>query len=110
LNPPSLFLPLFSSSYHVHSFRGASDTNIDQNDRRADSFPFIFLSSDPSSPLLPFQMKTVLSNPEPLAALSSLVKSQLIYYASSAEALQAAHAEIEESALAAEATYRGSRQ
>jgi hypothetical protein len=55
-------------------------------------------------------MKTVLSNPEPLAALSSLVKSQLIYYASSAEALQAAHAEIEESALAAEATYRGSRQ
>jgi hypothetical protein len=58
----------------------------------------------------PFQMKTVLSNPEPLAALSSLVKSQLIYYASSAEALQAAHAEIEESALAAEAAYRGSRQ
>lgn len=55
-------------------------------------------------------MKTVLSNPEPLAALSSLVKSQLIYFASAAEALGAVQGEIEESALAAEAAYRGSRQ
>jgi hypothetical protein len=44
--------------------------------------------------------------PEPIAQLSALVKAQLVYHASAAEALSAIQAEIDESAAAAENEYR----
>ncbi|KXN81054.1 Protein GVP36 [Leucoagaricus sp. SymC.cos] len=54
-------------------------------------------------------MKTVLENPEPLKNLNELIKAQLIYFSSAAEALSAVQGEIEELSVAAEGEYRKSR-
>ncbi|KAF8550717.1 hypothetical protein OG21DRAFT_1446252 [Imleria badia] len=54
-------------------------------------------------------MKTVLENPEPLKNLNELIKAQLIYFSSAAEALSSAQGEIEELSVAAEGDYRKSR-
>jgi hypothetical protein len=54
-------------------------------------------------------MKTVLENPEPLKNLNELAKSQLIFFATAAEALSSAQNDIEELSVAAEGEYRKSR-
>ncbi|KAL1410573.1 BAR domain-containing protein [Vanrija albida] len=54
-------------------------------------------------------MKAVLENPEPLQNLSSLVKAQLIFFSTAAEALSGVEGEIEAAATAAEGEYRTSR-
>ncbi|KIJ67253.1 hypothetical protein HYDPIDRAFT_107996 [Hydnomerulius pinastri MD-312] len=54
-------------------------------------------------------MKTVLENPEPIKNLNELIKAQLLYFASAAEALSSAQGEIEELSVAAEGEYRKSR-
>jgi len=54
-------------------------------------------------------MKTVLDNPEPIKNLNELIKAQLQFHASAAEALSSAQGEIEELAVAAEGEYRKSR-
>ncbi|KLT43590.1 hypothetical protein CC85DRAFT_307504 [Cutaneotrichosporon oleaginosum] len=54
-------------------------------------------------------MKAVLENPEPLQNLSALVKAQLIYFSTAAEALSGIEGQIEEAATSAEAEYRTSR-
>ncbi|BEI83848.1 hypothetical protein CcaverHIS002_0404520 [Cutaneotrichosporon cavernicola] len=54
-------------------------------------------------------MKAVLENPEPLQNLSALVKAQLIYFSTAAEALSGIESQIDEAAAAAEAEYRTSR-
>jgi len=54
-------------------------------------------------------MKTVLENPEPLKNLNDLIKAQLVYFASAAEALSSAQGEIEDLSVAAEGEYRKSR-
>ncbi|BEJ14668.1 hypothetical protein CspHIS471_0404350 [Cutaneotrichosporon sp. HIS471] len=54
-------------------------------------------------------MKAVLENPEPLQNLSALVKAQLIYFSTAAEALSGIESQIDEAATAAEAEYRTSR-
>ncbi|KAI0319466.1 BAR domain-containing family protein [Amylostereum chailletii] len=54
-------------------------------------------------------MKAVLDNPEPVKNLNELVKAQLTFYASAAEALSTVQGEIEELAVAAEGEYRKSR-
>jgi hypothetical protein len=54
-------------------------------------------------------MKTVLENPEPLKNLNELIKAQLIFHSSCAEALAAAQGDIEELSVAAEGEYRKSR-
>ncbi|KAH0835673.1 Bin/amphiphysin/Rvs domain for vesicular trafficking-domain-containing protein [Lanmaoa asiatica] len=54
-------------------------------------------------------MKTVLENPEPLKNLNELIKAQLVYFASAAEALSSAQGEIEDLSVAAEGEYRKSR-
>ncbi|KAH8111663.1 BAR domain-containing family protein [Phellopilus nigrolimitatus] len=55
-------------------------------------------------------MKTVLENPEPLKNLNELVKAQLAYHASAAEALSTIQGDIEELSVAAEGEYRKSRE
>lgn len=47
--------------------------------------------------------------PEPLQNLSNLVKAQLIYYSTAAEALSGIQSQIEEAATVAEGDYRQSR-
>ncbi|KAJ3730629.1 BAR domain-containing family protein [Lentinula raphanica] len=54
-------------------------------------------------------MKTVLENPEPLKNLNELVKAQLVFYSTAAEALSGVQGEIEELSVAAEGEYRKSR-
>jgi len=54
-------------------------------------------------------MKAVVENPEPLRNLNELIKAQLIFHASAAEALAAAQGDIEELSVAAEGAYRNSR-
>ncbi|KAG8215806.1 BAR domain-containing family protein [Butyriboletus roseoflavus] len=54
-------------------------------------------------------MKTVLENPEPLKNLNELIKAQLVYFASAAEALSSTQGEIEDLSVAAEGEYRKSR-
>jgi len=54
-------------------------------------------------------MKAVLENPEPLKNLNELVKAQLIFYSTAAEALSTVQGEIEELSVAAEGEYRKSR-
>jgi len=54
-------------------------------------------------------MKTVLENPEPLKNLNELIKAQLTFYAAAAEALSGVQGDVEELSVAAEATYRKSR-
>ncbi|KAG9312611.1 BAR domain-containing family protein [Chiua virens] len=54
-------------------------------------------------------MKTVLENPEPLKNLNELIKAQLVYFSSAAEALSSTQGEIEELSVAAEGEYRKSR-
>jgi len=54
-------------------------------------------------------MKTVLENPEPLKNLNELIKAQLIFYSTAAEALSTVQGEIEELSVAAEGEYRKSR-
>ncbi|KAN0078247.1 BAR domain-containing family protein [Tylopilus felleus] len=54
-------------------------------------------------------MKTVLENPEPIKNLNELLKAQLVYFASAAEALSSAQGEIEELSVAADGDYRKSR-
>ncbi|KZO97235.1 hypothetical protein CALVIDRAFT_545194 [Calocera viscosa TUFC12733] len=54
-------------------------------------------------------MKTLLDNPEPLKNLNELVKAQLIFHSTAAEALQAVQGDIEELTVAAEGEYRKSR-
>jgi len=54
-------------------------------------------------------MKAVLENPEPLQNLSSLVKAQLIYFSTAAEALSNIQGDIDDAATAAEGEYRTSR-
>ncbi|KAI0259480.1 BAR domain-containing family protein [Gloeopeniophorella convolvens] len=54
-------------------------------------------------------MKAVLDNPEPIKNLNELVKAQLIFYSTAAEALSAVQGEIEELSVAAEGEYRKSR-
>ena len=55
------------------------------------------------------QMKNVLENPEPIAALNQLVKAQLVFHSTAAEALAAVQGEIEEASIAAEGEYRSAR-
>ncbi|KAL7411817.1 BAR domain-containing family protein [Mrakia frigida] len=55
------------------------------------------------------QMKNVLENPEAIANLNSLVKAQLVFHSTAAEALAAVQGEIEEASVAAEGEYRASR-
>ncbi|PCH34722.1 hypothetical protein WOLCODRAFT_124894 [Wolfiporia cocos MD-104 SS10] len=50
-------------------------------------------------------MKAVLDNPEPLKNLNELVKAQLLYYATAAEALSTVQGEVEELSVAAEGEY-----
>lgn len=54
-------------------------------------------------------MKTVLDNPEPVKNLNELVKAQLIYHSTAAEALSVVQGDIEELSVAAEGEYRKSR-
>ncbi|GBE85743.1 BAR domain-containing family protein [Sparassis latifolia] len=54
-------------------------------------------------------MKTVLENPEPIKNLNELVKAQLLFYATAAEALSTVQGEVEELSVAAEGEYRKSR-
>ncbi|KAF7416198.1 hypothetical protein PC9H_002462 [Pleurotus ostreatus] len=54
-------------------------------------------------------MKTVLENPEPLKNLNELVKAQLMFFATAAEALQGVQGDIEDLSVAAEGEYRKSR-
>ncbi|KAI0051276.1 hypothetical protein FA95DRAFT_1580676 [Auriscalpium vulgare] len=54
-------------------------------------------------------MKAVLDNPEPIKNLNELVKAQLIFYSTAAEALSTVQGEIEELSVAAEGEYRKSR-
>ncbi|KAG8700799.1 hypothetical protein FRC08_004444 [Ceratobasidium sp. 394] len=54
-------------------------------------------------------MKAVLENPEPLKNLNELIKAQLIFYSTAAEALSTVQGEIEELSVAAEGEYRKSR-
>lgn len=54
-------------------------------------------------------MKTVLENPEPIKNLNELVKAQLLFFSSAAEALSSVQGEIEELSVAAEGEYRKSR-
>ncbi|KAG9103339.1 hypothetical protein FRC06_011337 [Ceratobasidium sp. 370] len=54
-------------------------------------------------------MKAVLENPESLKNLNELIKAQLIFYSTAAEALSAVQGEIEELSVAAEGEYRKSR-
>ncbi|TFK27110.1 cytoplasmic protein [Coprinopsis marcescibilis] len=54
-------------------------------------------------------MKTVLENPEPIKNINELVKAQLVYFSTAAEALSAVQGEIEELSVAAEGDYRKSR-
>ncbi|KAJ3796382.1 BAR domain-containing family protein [Lentinula aff. detonsa] len=54
-------------------------------------------------------MKTVLENPEPIKNLNELVKAQLVFYSTAAEALSGVQGEIEELTIAAEGEYRKSR-
>ncbi|KAF9782528.1 BAR domain-containing family protein [Thelephora terrestris] len=54
-------------------------------------------------------MKTVLDNPEPIKNLNELIKAQLVFHATTAEALSAAQGEIEELSVSAEASFRKSR-
>ncbi|KZT57981.1 hypothetical protein CALCODRAFT_452219 [Calocera cornea HHB12733] len=54
-------------------------------------------------------MKTLLDNPEPLKNLNELVKAQLIFHATAAEALQTVQGDIEELTVAAEGEYRKTR-
>ncbi|CED82866.1 BAR domain-containing family [Phaffia rhodozyma] len=51
-------------------------------------------------------MKNVLENPEPLLQLNQLVKAQLVFHSTAAEALSAIQGEIEEAAGKAETEYR----
>ncbi|KIY44709.1 hypothetical protein FISHEDRAFT_77330 [Fistulina hepatica ATCC 64428] len=55
------------------------------------------------------RMKTVLESPEPIKNLNELIKAQLVFFASAAEALTTAQGEIEELSVAAEGEYRKSR-
>jgi len=55
------------------------------------------------------QMKAVLDNPESLKNLNDLVKAQLLYHSQATETLQAVQGEIEELSVAADASYRKSR-
>lgn len=54
-------------------------------------------------------MKTVLDNPDPVKNLNELIKAQLLFHATTAEALSAAQGEIEELSVSAEGEYRKSR-
>ncbi|KAF9523005.1 BAR domain-containing family protein [Crepidotus variabilis] len=54
-------------------------------------------------------MKTVLENPEPIKNLNELIKAQLVYFSSAAEALSTVQGEIEDLSVAAEGEYRKSR-
>jgi len=54
-------------------------------------------------------MKTVLDNPEPIKNLNELIRAQLLYHGTAAEALSAAQGEIEELSVSAEGEYRKSR-
>jgi len=54
-------------------------------------------------------MKTVLENPEPIKNINELVKAQLTYFATAAEALSAVQGDLEELSVAAEGEYRKSR-
>ncbi|EJT98114.1 hypothetical protein DACRYDRAFT_24635 [Dacryopinax primogenitus] len=54
-------------------------------------------------------MKTLLDNPEPLKNLNELVKAQLVFHSTAAEALQGIQGDIEELTVAAEGDYRKSR-
>ncbi|KAJ1303823.1 hypothetical protein OPQ81_008245 [Rhizoctonia solani] len=54
-------------------------------------------------------MKAVLENPEPLKNLNELIKAQLIFYSTAAEALSSVQGELEELSVAAEGDYRKSR-
>ncbi|KAH8826802.1 BAR domain-containing family protein [Flagelloscypha sp. PMI_526] len=54
-------------------------------------------------------MKAVLDNPEPLKNLNELVKAQLTFFATAAEALNGVQGEIEDLSVAAEGEYRKSR-
>lgn len=47
--------------------------------------------------------------PEAIANLNSLVKAQLVFHSTAAEALAAVQGEIEEASVAAEGEYRASR-
>lgn len=49
---------------------------------------------------------TRLTQPEPIAQLSALVKAQLVFHASAAEALSAIQGQIDEASAAAENEYR----
>lgn len=49
------------------------------------------------------------AQPEPLQNLSSLVKSQLIFFSTAAETLSGIQGKIEEAATSAESEYRTSR-
>ncbi|EJT98119.1 hypothetical protein DACRYDRAFT_18212 [Dacryopinax primogenitus] len=53
--------------------------------------------------------KTLLDNPEPLKNLNELVKAQLVFHSTAAEALQGIQGDIEELTVAAEGKYRKSR-
>ncbi|ELU41357.1 cytoplasmic protein [Rhizoctonia solani AG-1 IA] len=54
-------------------------------------------------------MKAVLENPEPLKNLNELIKAQLIFYSTAAEALSSVQGELEELSVAAEGDYRYDR-
>jgi len=54
-------------------------------------------------------MKTVLDNPEPIKNLNELIKAQLLFHNTTAEALSVAQDEVEELSVSAEASFRKSR-